>query len=114
MSIRARIRHNWLSWAVLILALASAIQLAWFSRENVKITSCQTRYNQALAQALRERSQIATDDRTNMTRLVRTITTGKTREERTGALRTYLSTQERLDADRNSQPLPNLPPGKCQ
>lgn len=114
MGTKARIRANWIRWAVLILALASAAQLAWFSHRNGEITSCQVEYNRALAKALDERSEIATDDRESMTLLVRTVFTSRTRTDSVGALQTYLATQDELEKQRTKNPLPKLPPGNCR
>lgn len=114
MTLRTRIRDNWVSWAVLILALASAAQLAYFSNRNGQITACQVRYNVALARTIDERSEIASNDRVALNEMIRLIVTGRTPEERSRAVRMYLAQQDLSDKLRAQNPYPKLPPGECK
>lgn len=114
---RARMVNNWTTGhagvVLIILALASAFQLAYFSWDNRQRSNCQTQYNTTMAATLQERSRYSDQDRESLVTFVRRISEAKTRQESREALSDYLATQERIDRDRKSNPLPKLPEGHC-
>lgn len=100
-------------WVLIILALVSAFQLAYFSWDNRQRSNCQVKYNSAMAEALQRRSQYADQDRESLVEFVRKVSQANTREKSRDALRNYLTTQERIDRERQANPLPHLPEGRC-
>lgn len=100
------LRHRLLVMTVVLVTLVSAAQLAWFSYQQRRTTSCQADYNQAFIQALRVRASIADSDRESLAVMVRAITEAKSGEESRKALDDYLATKARNDAERSQAPLP--------
>lgn len=113
MTERAGVSPRYIGWIVMILALLSVFQLAYFSWDNRSRTQCQTRYNVALADALRIRAQYAEQDRRNNVEFVRARGEAKTPEAARKALSEYLATQESIERARQENPIPELPPGRC-
>lgn len=114
---RARLVNAWTTnhagVVLIILALVSAFQLSYFSYHNRQVSSCQSRYNIAMAETLQTRSHYADQDRESLVTFIHRVSEAKSRTESRDALNDYLSTQERIDRERRSNPLPKLPPGKC-
>lgn len=98
---------------LIILALVSAFQLAYFSWQNRQNTNCQTRYNIALANNLQVRSEYTDRDRASLVTFIRRISEAKTREESRASLNDYLAEQNAIETERAKHPIPKLPPGKC-
>lgn len=121
---RAR-ASNWLSdrlgLAVMVLALLTVVQLAWFSYDNRqqvnhdrKVTECQSKYNGAVSHSIQQRSQYSDEDRESLVTFIREISSAKTREQSRDALNEYLQRQDEITDARKRHPIPKLPAGECR
>ena len=88
---------RWLGGFVAILAIAVAIQSYLAQRELSEVTECQTEYNQQFSEALRLRTQLATEDRLALQNMLITLYQKRdaTQEERAEIFARWVrSTQE--------------------
>lgn len=102
-------RKRSVSVLVIVLTLVMAGQLAWFSYEQRQTTECQARHNQQFIDAIRVRSALADQDRTNLGNLVTAITGATNSTESRAALQKYVETKARIDAEREQAQWPALP-----
>lgn len=63
-------RNVTLGTVLMLLALVTSVQLAWYSYDNNQRSQCQAEYNSAFARVLAERAEIADEDREALRGLV--------------------------------------------
>lgn len=121
---RARIVDEWVTrkirLIILILALLTVGQMAYFSYQSRtdsdnrnKVTQCQVDYNRAVSAAVKARAIYSQQDRDSLVAFVREVATAKTRAQSRASLEKYLRTQDEIDRNRQSHPIPDPPAGKC-
>lgn len=99
--------------ALIALALATVTQ-AWYNVEQRRDTvECQVRYNVAMAEAFKARTQYAESDREALVAFFRVPATSSDRIRRE-AYFDLVETYQRNDRLREKHPLPTLPQGDCR
>lgn len=102
-----------LGWIVIILAVFTVAQGAYYAYDRNEITQCQARYNADFANVVAKRAQWADEDKQAELKLFRDLLSAK---PGTGGkiLQQYLDATTRTDKLRQENPLPKLEDRNCE
>lgn len=93
---------------LVIVAILTILQGAYFSYRSREEARCQTRINEKFLAVLKDRSDTNEADRKNISTMVEKVVNAKTREDTRQALDRYLAEKQRIDAQRKNLPYPDL------
>lgn len=106
---QARQTRAQIGWvAVVVIALITVAQTAWFSYEQRQEAACQTQINRQFLDVIKERSETNESDRENVAKMVEDIVKAKSGKETRKALDRYLTTKQQIDAKRERLPYPDV------
>jgi hypothetical protein len=101
---------------LILFALASIAQAAWFSaREHrasareQRVAACQAAVNRDLIVQLKARTQIGVEDRLALVNLVKAVVNSTSRKQTSDALEAFLLAEDEADRQRGAHPLPEIP-----
>jgi hypothetical protein len=103
-------------WSVVIVMVPSVLIGALGLLYTVRVQgefNCQARYNTAFQQRSIVLSQVAAEDRQNTVTLMRSVTQAKKPADVRAALDAYLTTNDRLERERDKHPFPQVPEQRC-
>lgn len=101
-----------LGWIVIVLALFTILQAAYFTFENQQNVECQAKYNAAVAEVQNRRGEWIDEDRAVLIDFFKTVYNKPADdEEELQAFRNLIRTYDRNSALRAENPLPSLPGG---
>lgn len=96
-------------WVLIVLALCTVLQVAYYTTEQREAVECLSEYNRAFAAATTVRLDINERDRASNVKLIQSTINSTSRETSQSALREYLETQKMLDEARDNNETPKFP-----
>ncbi len=109
-------RQHILGVIVLALAVATIAQGVAFNRATHNLVQCQAAYNASFAEALEARTRSANQAQRSLDELIRTLVSDKTstRHQRVQAVRHYLDSRAKAEAEKRDNPYPPPPQRLCE
>lgn len=99
---------RWVGVVVIVLSLFTVGQAWYFARQNRETSDCQVATIKEFQKALTTRTDVATEDRRVIDKLVLDVTQATTREQSRAALEAYVAARKANDIERAKSPLPEI------
>lgn len=93
---------------MLVLGIASALQLVYFQTEQKRITDCQYNVNVALIDALQVRNTGSSNQNQKLIEMVKAIKSATSRDETQQAMQNFIAATEALQGTRQANPYPDI------
>lgn len=93
---------------LLMLGIASALQLVYFQTKQERIADCQYEVNVALIEVLSARNEATGKQNEKLNLMVKTIKDAKSVQQTQDAMQAFLTASEELKSTRNANPIPDI------
>lgn len=107
---------RWLGVVVALLAIATVTQAYFANQRIANVAECQAEYNTRFTEAIRERTQLANEDRDALHNMLITLYRKRdaSDKERLRVFKHWVDTVQSNEQQRKLNPLPELPQGDCR